>query len=552
MSDSPLPNILVILNDDMGYSDLGCYGSEIDTPNLDRLAAGGLRFSRFYNTPRCSPSRASLLTGLHPHQAGIGVLTGCNFDGDYPGNLNDRCATIPEVLNPLGYRSYISGKWHLTKDFAQPNGAWPVDRGFHHHYGIICGGANFYHPKYLVRDRDNVEHEARENPDYFFTDAVNDEAVKFLETHFTEHAGKPFFQYVAHTAPHWPLHAHEEDIAKYRGRFDAGWDELRKQRHQRLIDLGLIDPKWKLTARDPGVSRWSLIPESEREWYLRRMEVYAAQIDRMDQGIGRILETLERHGQLENTLILFLSDNGGCSEDFPRRLPFMDTGQEPEWCRLQTRDGRPVHVGNDPALMPGPETTYQSYGVCWANVSNTPFRMYKHWTHEGGIATPLIAHWPKGIAARGEIRHQHAYLPDVMATVLEMTDAEYPRQNAAGETIPVPEGESLLPVFEGRDLPQRMMFWEHEGNAAVREGVWKLVKNFSACPTGKRFSGEERGDWELYETAEDGTEMRNLASKHPERVQRMASAWENWAQRAGVIPHEEWLAAQKRRVPAAD
>ncbi len=541
----PHPHLLIILCDDMGYSDIGCFGGEIETPNLDRLAADGLRFSRFYNTPRCSPSRASLLTGLHPHQAGIGVLTGCQFDGDYPGDLSPRCATIPEVLNPVGYQSYMSGKWHLSQSFDQPNGSWPVERGFHHHYGMICGGGSFYHPKFLVRDQQNVEDEAEQNPDYFFTDAVNDEAVRFLEKHFAEHPDRPFFQYVAHTAPHWPLHAHEADIANYRGRYDVGWDALREARHQRLIEMGLIDPSWKLTARDPGVPGWDSLPEHTKAWQLRRMEVYAAQIERMDRGIGRIIDFLEARGELDNTLILFLSDNGGCSEDFPPTLPFMATGEEPEWCRLQTRKGESVHVGNDPTRMPGPETTYQSYGVGWANLSNTPFRMYKHWAHEGGIATPCVVHWPRGITARGEIRHQPAYLPDIMATFLAITGTKYPTQNATGESIPAPEGQSLLPTFTNEPLPERLMFWEHEGNAAVRDGKWKLVKNFAACPTGKRFHQEERGDWELYDTEMDGTEMRNLASHHPEITSRLAAEWEAWAARSDVIQRETWLASKK-------
>ena len=538
------PNILVILNDDMGYSDLGCYGGEIDTPNLDALAAGGLRFTDFYNTPRCSPSRASLLTGLHPHQCGIGVLTGRFGDGDYDGNLNDRCVTMAEVLRAAGYGTYMCGKWHLTdtQAFHEPNGTWPVQRGFDRHFGTIVGGGSYFWPKTLVRDLVNVEEEARANPDFYYTDAISDETVAFIERHARERPHAPFFQYVAYTAPHWPLHAREEDAAKYRGRFDKGWDVLRQERLRRMIAMGLIDPAWRLSARDPAVPGWDYEPEATKAWQCRRMEVYAAQIDRMDRGIGRIVGALRRTGRLDNTLVVFVADNGGCSEDFGPTLDLT----KPEWARAKVRDGRPVVGGNNPAIMPGPVDTFQSYGVPWANVSNTPFRLYKHWTHEGGISTPFIVHWPAGIAARGELRRQRGYLPDVMATVLDVTGAAYPAERA-GRPVPPPEGASLRPAFADRALPERLMFWEHEGNAAVRDGKWKLVLNFAAVPTGKRFEGDERGDWELYDTEADRTELRNVASQHPDRVRALKAAWTQWAARCGVIPREDWLAARRAR-----
>ena len=542
------PNFLVILNDDMGYSDLACYGGEIDTPNLDRLAARGLRFSQFSNTPRCTPSRASLLTGLHPHQCGIGILTDHFGDGDYDGNLSNRCVTMAEVLGDDGYRCYLSGKWHLCNNTKKPNGAWPTERGFHRHYGIISGGASYYWPPNLYRDFTNVEHEAQNDPNYFFTDAISTEAVKMLAEHKKDHPDTPFFQYVAYTAPHWPLHAPEEEIAKYKGRFDAGWDVLRTARRERMIAMGLIDPAWKLTARDPGVPAWKTLPPDLQAWEARRMEVYAAQVSIMDRGIGRIIDTLEAQGQLDNTVILFMADNGGCSEEFTVHQP----GWKRHWARTTTRDGRPTQLGNDPTVMPGPEDTNQSYGVGWANLSNTPFRLYKHWTHEGGIATPLIVHWPKGIVDGGKIRHQRGYLPDVMATVTAIAGAAYPKERHQ-QPIPPCEGVSLRPAFADKALPDRMMFWEHEGNAAVREGHWKLVRNFAAIPTGKRFEGDERGDWELYDTEADRTEMRNVVSLHPDRVARMSAAWEAWAKRCGVIPREQWLAAcAKARQKSAD
>lgn len=537
--DQSKPNLLILLADDLGYSDLGCYGGEIETPHLDRLAAEGLRFTNFCNTPRCSPSRASLLTGLAPHQCGIGVLTGRFGEGDYEGNLNDRCATVAEVLGPQGYRCYATGKWHLTDHdcFGQPNGSWPTERGFHHHYGTLGGVDSYFWPQYFHRDFATVAVDAGE--DFYYTDAIGEETAAYLRRHVAGHPGTPFLQYVAFTAPHWPLHAPEEDIAKVRGRFDAGWDALREARLRRMIAAGVADERWTLTARDPAVPPWRELPEADRAWQLRRMEVYAAQVESMDRAIGRILAALDETGQADNTLAVFLSDNGGCAEE-------MSLEERPgRWKRGVARDGAPVRLGNDPALMPGPENTYQSYGVPWANVSNTPFRMYKHWTYQGGIATPCIARWPAGIAARGELRRQHAWLPDIMATVLDITGAQYPRERR-GQSLPAPEGASLVPAFEGRALPGRPMCWEHEGNAAVRDGDWKLVLNFTNTATGSRLNEHERGDWELYDTAADPTETRNVASRHPGRVRAMIAAWERWAARVGVIPREEWLAAWRR------
>lgn len=532
------PNILLILCDDLGYSDLGCYGGEIATPNLDALAASGLRFTQFCNTPRCSPSRASLLTGLHPHQCGIGILTGRFGEGDYEGNLNGRCVTMAEVLGAAGYRCYGTGKWHLTDHdcFDKPNGSWPNERGFHHHYGSLGGADSYYWPKFFQRDGQPLTVTADE--DFYYTDAISDETVRYLRQHAAEHPGAPFFQYVAYTAPHWPLHARPEDIAKYAGRFDCGWDRLRDERLARMIEGGIVAPGCRLSTRDPAVPAWEDLTAEEQAWQARRMEVYAAQVDRMDQGIGRIVRTLRETGQLDRTLLVFLSDNGGCAEEPSRNA---SAGR---WQQAFTRAGKPVRFGNHPEIVPGPEDTFQYYGVPWANVSNTPFRMYKHWTYRGGIATPCIVHWPKGIASANECRHQHAHLPDVMATVLQVTGVEYPKERE-GQPLPPCEGTSLVPAFANQPLPERMMFWEHEGNAAVREGDWKLVLNFGASPTGKRYESGERGDWELYQTAIDPTELHNIASTEPERVQRMKHAWERWAARVGVIPREAWLVSRK-------
>ncbi|MDR5815423.1 MULTISPECIES: arylsulfatase [unclassified Caballeronia] len=521
------PNIILILNDDMGYSDIGCYGGEIETPNLDRLARNGLRYSQFYNTARCSPSRASLLTGLHPHQTGIGVLTYDYGPEGYAGNLNKQCVTIPEVLKTNGYRTYMSGKWHVASSLDEPSDTWPMQRGFDEFFGTIIGAGSFYDPNTLTRGNTNIEHEAKEQDDFFYTDAISDEAVSFIEQHVAEHAGTPFFQYVAYTAPHWPLHAHEEDIAKYKGRFDAGWDALREERLKRLVDDGILRDIWRLSDRDPTQPEWS--EADHKAWRLRCMEVYAAQIDRMDQGIGRIVAALERAGQLDNTVIIFLSDNGACAEDIPEGVTVDDLVNNLKIAKSHTRKGAEVQFGNNPALMPGGEDTYQSYGTAWANLSNAPFRLYKHWIHEGGISTPFIVHWPDGIEAKGEIRHSPGYLPDVMATVLDITRTDYPQQHGGNAIAPL-EGHSLRASFEQKGGEARPpMFWEHEGNAAVRIGTWKLVRRYP-------------NPWELYDMDADRTELNDLAGQHPDRVKDMAARYDEWAARCGVIPREKILA----------
>ena len=525
---SKRPNILLILNDDMGYSDIGCYGGEIDTPHLDRLAGNGLRFSQFYNTARCSPSRASLLTGLHPHQTGIGILTYDSGPEGYAGNLNQRCATIAEVLKPAGYRSYLSGKWHVSSNLVEPTDSWPMQRGFDDFFGTIIGAGSFYDPNTLTRRNDNAEHEAQA-PGFFYTDAISDEAVTFLRRHRAEHPDRPFFQYVAYTAPHWPLHAHPEDIAKYKGRFDAGWDTLREQRLERLVASGILDAQWKLTARDPRQPPWT---EAEHKaWLANCMEVYAAQIDRMDQGIGRILSALEDMGQLDDTLVIFLSDNGACAEDIPENVTIDELVNKLMIARSHTRDGAVVRFGNNPDIAPGPEDTYQSYGQAWANLSNTPFRLYKHWTHEGGISTPLIFHWPKGIAQRGEVRHTPGYLPDIMATVVEVSGAPYPSELDGRAILPL-EGHSLASSFAADAIDRPPMFWEHEGNGAMRDGRWKLVREYPK-------------DWELYDMVADRTETHNLAAVQPERVSHMAAQYEAWASQSGVLPREQVLALMR-------
>lgn len=534
------PNILLILNDDMGFSDIGCYGGEIRTPNLDRLARGGLRYTQFYNTARCCPSRASLLTGLYPHQADVGDMIGDDQTDGYLGDLSQRAATIAEVLKLNGYATYMSGKWHVTGHYESPHN-WPCQRGFDRYYGILCGAASYYWPKTLTRDNTPIECPGE---GFYLTDAISDEAVAQLEEHFRTRPQQPFFHYLAYTAPHWPLHAPEETIAHYRGRYDCGWDVLRQERLARLRQLGILGNEAALSERDPSQPAWE--DATDKEWQARRMEVYAAQIDRMDAGIGRVLAALAQAGQLDNTLILFLSDNGGCHEEivgtWARKLPNSLSA------RSHTRDGRPVRFGNLPDIQPGAEDTYCSYGVPWANVSNTPFRKYKCWIHEGGISTPLIVHWPAGISAANALRRQPAQLPDIMATILDCTGASYPERIGDRQILPH-EGYSLRPTFADQPHSREFLAWEHEGNAGIRQGPWKLVREYVRpwhadlspdCPLGLQ-------DWELYHIDSDRSELNNLASRHPERVAEMAALWQAWAQRCNVRPWDEILAVRRAK-----
>ena len=531
-SDASRPNILVILSDDMGYSDLGCYGSEIHTPNLDGLAAHGLRFTQFYNTARCCPTRASLLTGLYPHQAGVGHMTEDRGQEGYQGELNRHCLTIAEALKPAGYRTYAVGKWHVARNLKPdgPNYDWPLQRGFDRYYGTIQGAGSYWDPSVLVRDNRVIT--APSDPEYrpdlfYYTDAISDQAARFVTEHTRYHPGQPFFMYVAYTAAHWPLHAKEQDIAKYRHQYDAGYEPVRKARFEEEKRLGLIAPDAELS---PQAGDWTTV--SNKEWEARCMEVYAAQIDSMDQGIGRLVETLRKTGQLENTLLLFLQDNGGCAETIgrnghtpraaapslpPQAADFPVEGSTPK----QTRDGWPMLGGT--AVLPGPRDTFISYGKSWANVSDTPFREYKHWVHEGGISTPLIVHWPARVKAQGELRTQPGHLIDIMATCLAVAGAHYPREFKGNRLTPL-EGKSLLPAFDNEQLEREALFWEHEGNRAVRVGSWKLV---AKGPAGK---------WELYQIEKDRSELHDLAEREPARVKAMTAQWEAYAYRAKVLP----------------
>ncbi len=535
------PNIVVILADDMGFSDLGCYGGEIPTPNLDALASNGIRFTQFYNTARCCPTRASLLTGLYPHRAGMGFMTGTDYGEAFPGyraDLNPKCLTIAQILAPAGYANYAVGKWHVSHSVTQdgPKHNWPLQRGFSRFYGMVSGGGSYFNPWTLCRDNTLISPQADpayQPKHYYFTDAITDHAVQFTKDHIQQKKEEPFFLYVAYTAAHWPLHALPEDIKKHKGKYDAGYEPIRQARLAKAGRLGLVDPGQGMS---PAVKEWTRVENRERESAC--MEVYAAMVDRMDQGIGKIVNALKESGQLDNTLILYLQDNGGCAET-PGRQKTNDRvdGPRPDkptlatqpktmlpqrLIPLQTRDGFPVRQG--PSVFPGPHDTYLSYGPAWAQVSNTPFREFKHWVHEGGISTPLIAHWPKGIATkqRNGLCPTPGHLIDIAATCADLAQARYPTQ---AEELPPLAGVSLRAVFEGKPWTRKEpLFWEHEGNRAVRKGEWKLVAKGPGAP------------WELYSITADRVEAKNLALENKTLVDSLKGQWEAWAKENRVIP----------------
>ncbi|MBM3739953.1 MAG: arylsulfatase [Acidobacteria bacterium] len=500
------PNIVLILADDMGFSDLGCYGSEISTPNLDGLARRGIRFTQFTNFARCCPTRAALMTGLYPHQAGLGHMWYA-LDKPveaYQGYLNRRCVTIAEALRPGGYRTLMAGKWHLAGDHGKQRrqDRLPRSRGFDHYYGHLGGTANYFRPNLtpngvvpqFLDDDEPIDPGSREGESYYTTDAFTSRAVKWIGEYGREE--RPFFLYAAYNAPHFPLHALPEDIAKHRGRYRQGWEEIRLARYRRMLDLGLFDRRVKLPPRDPRSPAWSDV--KDKDAMDLRMAVYAAQIDRLDRGVGEILRKIREIGQEENTLVMFLSDNGGTAE----------------------------HQDRTPHIQPGQPGSFHAYGLPWANVSNTPFGRYKHWVHEGGIATPMIASWPGVIRKTNTITHQPGHVIDIMATCLAAAGVPYPKEYGGSPIQPL-EGRSLLPVFEGRSgLPERAVFWEHEGNRAVRRGKWKLVSYVSKAP-------EDR--WELYDLEADRTELNDLAGRNPRVAAELRSLYEHWAKRCGVL-----------------
>jgi len=533
------PNIIIIIADDIGYSDLGCYGGEIETPHLDKLAYGGIRFTQFYNSARCCPTRASLLTGLHPHQAGMGYMTTDHRLPGYRGELSANAVTIAEALRSENYRNYCVGKWHVTSQ-TQPDSSkhnWPLQRGFDRYYGIIYGGANFFDPACLARDNTMISAFAdpEYKPDeYYFTHAVSDHAVRFVKEHHAQTPDQPFFMYVAHTAAHWPMHAPEEAIAKYKGKYDAGYTPIREARYARMLEMGLIDERWQLS---PQPQEWETI--TDKAWESRCMEVYAAMITEMDMGIGQLVDALKETGQYENTVIMYLNDNGACAEGLGRQengkkvhpdtpefepLPPEAVFSTELFIFTRTRDG--FALRNGVGTMPGARDTFIAYGRNWANVSNTPFREYKHRMHEGGISTPLIVHAPSKIteAMRGKFYREPGQLVDLLATCINLAGAKYPQQYNDNDIQPL-EGISLVPAFSGEPLERtKPLFWEHTGNRAIRDGKWKLVAMGAS------------GLWELYDMEADRSEMNDLSVKHREIAENLAVQWENWANEANVFP----------------
>lgn len=488
------PNIIVILVDDMGFSDIGCYGSEIETPHIDALASGGLRFTQFYNQGRCCPTRASLLTGLQPHQVGIGHMTEppertLGITGPYQGFLNNNCTTLASVLKQSGYQTMMTGKWHLG--YARQD-TWPTQRGFDRYYGCIAGGVNYFKPsgnRFISEGNERVE----TGDDFYATDAFTDRACEYISD--ATKSNDPFFLYLAYNAPHWPLNAKWDDYQKYRGKYKAGWHKLVADRNQRQSEMGLF-PAGTKPAPYNG-PKWESLTAEKRDRLDAVMAAYAGCVDSIDQNIGKLIRHLKSVEEYDNTLILFLSDNGACQEggNFGR--------------------GDEAMIKNPPL-----ETTNGvRLGLHWAGACNTPFRKYKHFAHEGGACTPMIAHWPVGIESsdQGSFVRQHAYLQDVMPTVIELADAKYP------EDVPPCLGQSMVPLLKGQDQPihREAMFFEHEGNAAVRDGNWKLVREYEK-------------PWELYNIANDRTELNNLVSQETQRTARMIKAWELWATKNDV------------------
>lgn len=503
------PNIVVIMVDDMGFSDIGPYGSEIPTPHLDALAENGVRFSQFYNTGRCCPTRASLLTGLYSHQAGIGWMTNDQGTPGYSGRLNDTSVTIAEVLNTAGYMTFMTGKWHVGAN----HGVNPWNRGFQRSLNTPAGGLHFDNQtgsKGGTQVFLNGEEISRQDPQldspWYGSDLWTEHGIKFVDE--AREADKPFFWYLAHIAPHFPCMAPEATIAKYRGKFMAGWDELREQRHARQIASGLIDPAWQMEPRPDDIAAWSSLSNEKQVRYDDMMAIYAAMIEEIDTNIGKLVDALQQRGELDNTLILFLSDNGGNAE--------------------AGVSGR--YDGDNP----GDPHSNVFIGKCWAHLNNTPFRKYKHYNHEGGIATPLIAHWPAAVKPQvgpGGWIQTPTHVIDLMATCVDLAEATYPTSHN-GQPITPMQGQSLKPLLTGAgSFAPRSIYWEHENNAAIRVGDRKLVR------LGNK-------NWELFDLKSDRTEQRDLADENPEEVSALKKQWLDWANTHSVLPKP---AAKKRR-----
>ncbi|MHC2068266.1 arylsulfatase [Bremerella sp. T1] len=500
------PNIVLIMADDMGFSDIGCYGGEIDTPNLDALAEGGLRFTQFYNTARCCPTRAALLTGLYQHQAGIGHMVGDYGVPSYQGYLNDQCVTLAEALRPAGYTTLMTGKWHVGSKQEH----WPTRRGFDRYWGTPTGGGFYFKESLKVRNTVffvNNEERVEIDDDFYVTDAFTDHAIEFVDEAVNK-TKKPFFLYLAHIAPHWPLQAKPEDIEKYNGKYDIGWDAVRKARFDRQTQMGFFPDGTQLSERDGQAKPWAKTSAETQKDLAYRMEVYAAQVDCIDQNVGRLVSKLKELGQFENTLFIFLSDNGCSAEGGPGGF---SRGEK----------NAPIGTGS----------SYASVGLEWANASDTPFRKFKMDTREGGISSPLILHWPEGIQSPNRLVDMPGHVIDIMPTLLEVAGATYPQNRDGKQVIPY-EGTSLAAQFDASQATKpRDLFWEHEGNQAIRRGDWKALRI-------------KNGPWSLYNLKEDRTETTNLNQVDPDKTQELANAWQAWSERCGVW---DWKELQQQR-----
>lgn len=524
------PNILIILADDMGFSDLGCYGGEIHTPNLDKLAEEGLRFTHFYNTSRSCPTRASLLTGLYQHQAGIGRMTFDDHQPGYRGTLTHNGVTIAEVLKENGYQTAWVGKWHIAEtplrpdqrqwlahqvvhDEFTPKENYPINRGFQDCYGTIYGVVDYFDPFSLISGDKPVNTIPK---DYYSTIALADTAIAYINKYAK--TDKPFFMYLAFHCPHWPLHALPEDIEKYKDTYKDGWQAIREARYQRMKEMKLFGDADDFLSPQQFTDSWDKNPT--KEWDARAMAVHAAMVDRMDQEIGRMIEALQQNGQLDNTLILFMSDNGCSNED-------CQNYSEGENDRpAETRDGRKIVYPRMKEVMPGPETCYASVGARWANAANTPFRFWKAKSYEGGICTPMIAHWPKGIKLpKGSITTEMGHVMDIMATCLDISGTDYPMEYNGHKIIPS-TGLSLDPIFKfgSREGHKELCFEHFNEKALIDASGWKIV-----WPANKK-------NWELYNLNEDRSEIYNLADQYPDKVQEMVGRYEKWEKEYMVVP----------------
>lgn len=483
------PNILLIMADDLGFSDLGCYGSEISTPNLDALASEGLRFTQFYNTAKCHSSRVSLLTGLYCDQAGAESLV--------------RGATIAETLGAAGYFTAMVGKWHLSGQ--------PTDVGFQRYWGHLSGATNYFTGDGSFRlDGATWEVPSQLNGHPFYTTHANvDFAIDFLKQHRDSADGRPFFLYTAFNAPHYPLQAPEEVVKKYKGRYDKGWDVLRRERHRRQTDSGLLPEKWELSPRPDHIPAWDSLGEAQKKWEASRMEVFAAMVDLLDHNVGRLVSWLKENRLYENTLILFCSDNGAC--------PFERT------------KGR--------SFPPWDSRSHWTYDASWAHLGNTPFRLYKQNQHEGGISSPLIVHWPAGLKTQpGTTTDQPGHLIDIQATLMELAGATYPSQIGKRSIDPL-QGKSLLPIFHGETRePHGTLYFHFSSDRALRQGPWKLVS-------------AKGGRWELYHLDDDRTELHDLASSQPERVKQMSEEWFRLAREVDRLPANQLKPVEDNLTP---